>query len=311
MGDFLWEAGSNLVPGQYFYKLQLVGGSGVIFQSDTFNVVCATCPVTSSAAQTFTGGASSATSGSPTSFATGFTSSITNGGSGSQATAATSSAPAPSHSGLSAGAAAGIGVAGAVIVLGVIALIVWLCLRSRKRRNAASQVQHDPPELPHSPAPLYTQQEMKYNPSDLGIGQSTSSNPSHHQKQLSHELDGSALAGLERNAYHSNNNQSPSSNNITRTGSPSHTQTSGGIYSAQDSPRLEQPAPSRSPPPIGFHPSPQHSPQPSYGELDTPNLMAHWSGHWDSPESQQGLFIRPEPGRERRPGGQGGFHDGT
>ncbi|ERF75965.1 hypothetical protein EPUS_01331 [Endocarpon pusillum Z07020] len=303
-GFFLWSAGSNLTPGQYFYQLQSVGGQGIIFKSNPLMVLCSECPASTSSLPPLTSGATATATGAD-----------------GQPTAGVLPSEVYSSSGgskLSVGAAAGIGVGGALGAVAIIGLGFFLFRRARKRKQSQKQPPsnfapstHHPSLAPTSPPPQFSSpyshpQEVKTgygDPPPMSLAPDFGPG-----RNASHELDSAALAGSpQTSAYHSQaasmtpkRMPSPLSTGIIapQPRSPPPTLTSSGFqYQRQPHGQVSPPIATGQRTPVSTHdstsygfPSSETSPNPeSEGfQFQTPQQQAGMS----SPDSQHRLYPR-------------------
>jgi len=269
----LWEAGTNVELGEYYYELQLISGTGIIYKSNPFAVICATCPLVSSSAAAPTSTTSSVSHLS--SFSTTYpTSGPTTSTSPSTASPTPTATPAATKSGVSPGAAAGIGIGGAAAV-GIVALLIWLFSRSRRRRNQ----QNPPPGT-------YTQQwapPAPQQPPEMTYSSVPPYKPQTHVRQASHELGpGSPPPPSESSRGHMYS--PPRSPPLQQTGTP---------LGQPHDPRFGQPQPQRQQPNQPWLQSMDGgSPHMSYEGSPRSNQEGGFENPHGSPESQQGLFPR-------------------
>ena len=241
------------------------------------------------------------------------TTATTSPASATSAAGATSSAESNK---LSAGAAAGIGVGGALFVVGIIALIFFLFRRARKRKQSLKQPpsnfnasSHHPSLAPTSPPPQFSSpydhpQEVKmgyHDPPPMALA------PNYGQERsLSHELDTAGMtASPPLSAYHSQSASmtprrlpSPTSNGIIapQPRSPAPVLTNNAYQQNQQSRGQVSP-------PIGGHRTPvSHHESGSYGfpsneaspnpEMEGFQFQQQQQNALGSPDSQQRLFPR-------------------
>jgi hypothetical protein len=283
-GFMAWEAGTNLSPGEYYYEIQLTSGTGIVYKSNPFSIICATCPLSTSASAAPTTTSSSV---SHISYSTAYTSSISGLTTmvmpGSTSSSSPTPAAAAAKASVSAGAAAGIGV-GAAAAVGIVAVLIWLCSRSRRRRRERDHpATYTQPWIPPAPQQHLTNApEMNTYPSAPPY--------KGHNRQLSHELQSAELVP----------------------GSPPSESNRSHMYSPPRSPPLQQTniAPGLSADGRFVQPQPHHlSPQPNQpwmqaGTDGSPHMSYEGSPRSNqesfenaqhgqgSPESQQGLFPR-------------------
>lgn len=235
-----------------------------------------------------------------------------------QPTGGTASAGAsrPSSGGvkLSAGAAAGIGVGGALLLVAIFGLIFFLFRRrGRKRREEKNQLRpdspqsnHQPPLIPYSPPPQFSSpyeqpHEGKYGPGDpppMTLA------PQYGQSPIRpHELESSGTHNSPNlSAYRSQSEsmtpkRSPSPGIVAPLprSPPVPMSSSGFQYTHQSNPQVSPPVGGQRTPgsnhesgSYGF-PSHETSPNPEAGSFQFQQPYHQNAG---SPESQQHLFPR-------------------
>ncbi|KAI9740297.1 MAG: hypothetical protein M1834_004875 [Cirrosporium novae-zelandiae] len=171
-GEMTWIAAANIDPGWYYYRLQNSDQTGIVYQSDTFQILKAGVTPTASITPV------SSTQGSATGIST----------SSSTTTAASSNS-------LSAGAAAGIGIGAAALVLFVGLGIFLFYRRTRKKHQNSMGETHA--ELPNTEGA----QEVEYSPAAQNPSGTLSNIPSPswsagRKRYYSHELEGSLASPI-------------------------------------------------------------------------------------------------------------------
>jgi hypothetical protein len=246
---------------------------------------------------------------------------------GVQSTAGSHTGSSSSSGGntLSAGAAAGIGVGGALVAVGIAALIFFLCRRARKRKQMRNQPpsnfgssMHHPSITPSSPPPQFPSpfeqpQEMK-----MGFNEPPAMPvvPHYgHQRTLSHELETSLPASSPQMSAYQSQHESitpkrlPSPQVVAihapQPRSPPPALTSSGFqYHHQSMGQVSPPlggqrTPGSNPDSASYgFPSHEASPNPEAEGFQFQQQMGP-----GSPESQQRLFPRRQVGSPNLRGG--------
>jgi hypothetical protein len=237
---------------------------------------------------------------------------------------------APAGPKLSVGAAAGIGVGGALLLVAVLALVIFLLRRARRRKQNLDLPPHNVgPSTHHSSlgptsppsqfsSPYEQPQELKMN---YGDPPPMTLVPNYgHPRILSHELDSSILAGSPQMSAYQSQSQSMTpkrSPSPTATGiiapqprSPPPTLTSSGFQYHQPSQGHVSPPTGGQRTPGSNHetssygfPSHEGSPNPDFEGFKFQQGQQPDAG---SPESQQRLFPRRVVGSPNLRGSRSG-----